>query len=305
MTERRDPSSVNLRPGALAGLRRSRRRGAGPARAIGRAARPAYPRCLAGVARRARDRRRGGHRRGPRVRGARPRGARGVARASAEARPSCRSRGGDLCAAPVGRERRRAPRADRGRDRGGERAPRPAGGFALRGVAAGGDRVVALVTPLYLRFVRVLWCRYLPEDGITWARHDPIVRAEDARAGDPARRRAARGHADQAGHRGAVPCRPGAAAQGRRAPALAAASAPISSTRTWRGSAAMRSLAPVCTPLLLLAMRLRRGGDAVREPRRGRRSPRRPRRPARCGASRTRPSTAASSRPGRSRAGSA
>ncbi len=26
--------------------------------------------------------------------------------------------GGDLCAAPVGRERRRAPRADRGRDRG-------------------------------------------------------------------------------------------------------------------------------------------------------------------------------------------
>ncbi|WP_437950829.1 hypothetical protein WME98_08515 [Sorangium sp. So ce296] len=62
----------------------------------------------------------------------------------------------------------------------GERAPRPAGGFALRGIAAGGDRVVALVTPLYLRFVRVLWCRYLPEDGIAWARHDPIVRAEEA-----------------------------------------------------------------------------------------------------------------------------
>lgn len=62
----------------------------------------------------------------------------------------------------------------------GEHAPRPPGGFALRGVAAGGDRVVALVTPLYLRFVRVLWCRYLPEDGIAWARHDPIVRAEDA-----------------------------------------------------------------------------------------------------------------------------
>ncbi|WP_437965283.1 hypothetical protein WMF04_37390 [Sorangium sp. So ce260] len=59
-------------------------------------------------------------------------------------------------------------------------APRPASGFALRGIAAGGDRVVALVTPLYLRFVRVLWCRYLPEDGIAWARHDPIVRAEEA-----------------------------------------------------------------------------------------------------------------------------
>lgn len=62
----------------------------------------------------------------------------------------------------------------------GERAPRPTGGVALRGVTVGGDRVVALVTPLYLQFVRVLWCRYLPEDGITWARHDPLVRAEDA-----------------------------------------------------------------------------------------------------------------------------
>lgn len=62
----------------------------------------------------------------------------------------------------------------------GERAPRPAAGFALRGITAEGDRVVALVTPLYLRFVRVLWCRYLPEDGVAWARHDPIVRAEEA-----------------------------------------------------------------------------------------------------------------------------
>lgn len=62
----------------------------------------------------------------------------------------------------------------------GERASGPVGGFALRGIAAGGDRVVALVTPLYLRFVRVLWCRYLPEDGVAWARHDPIVRAEEA-----------------------------------------------------------------------------------------------------------------------------
>ncbi|AUX25092.1 hypothetical protein SOCEGT47_056350 [Sorangium cellulosum] len=62
----------------------------------------------------------------------------------------------------------------------GERTPRPTGGVALRGVTVGGDRVVALVTPLYLRFVRVLWCRYLPEDGITWARHDPLVRAEEA-----------------------------------------------------------------------------------------------------------------------------
>jgi len=54
------------------------------------------------------------------------------------------------------------------------------GGIALRGVAAGGERVVALITPLYLRFVRVLWCRFLPDEGIAWARHDPILRVDDA-----------------------------------------------------------------------------------------------------------------------------
>lgn len=59
-------------------------------------------------------------------------------------------------------------------------APRPSGGYALRGVATDGDRVVAVVTPLYLRFVRVLWCRYLPEDGIAWARHDPISLLDEA-----------------------------------------------------------------------------------------------------------------------------
>jgi hypothetical protein len=62
----------------------------------------------------------------------------------------------------------------------GARAPQPPGGYVLRGVATDGDRVAAFVTPLYLRFVRVLWCRYLPEDGIAWARHDPIVRLDEA-----------------------------------------------------------------------------------------------------------------------------
>jgi hypothetical protein len=64
----------------------------------------------------------------------------------------------------------------------GPLAPSPAVGFALRGVASGGDRVVALVTPLYLRFVRVLWCRFLPDEGIAWARHDPLLRDDQAPA---------------------------------------------------------------------------------------------------------------------------
>jgi hypothetical protein len=51
---------------------------------------------------------------------------------------------------------------------------------ALRGIASDGARVAALVTPLYLSFVRVLWCRYLPDDGFAWVRHDPILRERDA-----------------------------------------------------------------------------------------------------------------------------
>ncbi|MCC6559605.1 MAG: hypothetical protein IT372_42350 [Polyangiaceae bacterium] len=62
----------------------------------------------------------------------------------------------------------------------GARAPSPAEGMALRGVNKRGERVVALITPLYLRFVRVLWCRFLPDEGIAWARHDPIVRDDQA-----------------------------------------------------------------------------------------------------------------------------
>ena len=43
-------------------------------------------------------------------------------------------------------------------------------------------RVVALVCPLYLDFVRVLWCKYLVDDGFDWARHDPILRRDEAPA---------------------------------------------------------------------------------------------------------------------------
>jgi hypothetical protein len=51
---------------------------------------------------------------------------------------------------------------------------------AIRGLAADGARVAALVAPLYLQFVRVLWCRYQPESGFSWVRHDPILRDADA-----------------------------------------------------------------------------------------------------------------------------
>jgi hypothetical protein len=51
---------------------------------------------------------------------------------------------------------------------------------ALLGITRGGARVVALVEPVYLRFVRVLWCRYLPDEGFIWARHDSLLGEGDA-----------------------------------------------------------------------------------------------------------------------------
>ena len=51
---------------------------------------------------------------------------------------------------------------------------------ALRGLADDGTRVAALVSPLYLSFVRVLWCRYDCDQGFVWARHDPILGERDA-----------------------------------------------------------------------------------------------------------------------------
>jgi hypothetical protein len=48
----------------------------------------------------------------------------------------------------------------------------------LRGIAPDRTRVVVLVSPFYLRFVRILTCRYSPEEGFVWGRYEPIV-AED------------------------------------------------------------------------------------------------------------------------------
>jgi hypothetical protein len=58
--------------------------------------------------------------------------------------------------------------------------PRRPSGRALRGVASNGDRIVAVVLPLYLDFVHVLACRIRPHDGFVWVRRDPIVHDRDA-----------------------------------------------------------------------------------------------------------------------------
>jgi hypothetical protein len=75
---------------------------------------------------------------------------------------------------PVRRERIRSAVGDSGLSR-----RRPAG-RALRGVADNGDRIVAVVLPLYLDFVHVLACRMRPHDGFVWVRRDPIVHDRDA-----------------------------------------------------------------------------------------------------------------------------
>lgn len=46
---------------------------------------------------------------------------------------------------------------------------------ALSGMTSSGARVVALIQPVYLQFVRVLWCRFVPDEGIHWARHDSLL----------------------------------------------------------------------------------------------------------------------------------
>jgi hypothetical protein len=57
--------------------------------------------------------------------------------------------------------------------------------IALRGIRADGSRLVTLVAPLYLQFVRVLRCRYHPDEGFVWAKHDLLLRADAApRDGD-------------------------------------------------------------------------------------------------------------------------
>ena len=46
---------------------------------------------------------------------------------------------------------------------------------AFSGMTSSGARVVALIQPVYLQFVRVLWCRFVPDEGIHWARHDSLL----------------------------------------------------------------------------------------------------------------------------------
>jgi hypothetical protein len=53
---------------------------------------------------------------------------------------------------------------------------------ALRGIAPDGTRVLALVSPLYLRFVDVLFCRYTADEGFVWVRHEGLLDERDAPA---------------------------------------------------------------------------------------------------------------------------
>jgi hypothetical protein len=50
----------------------------------------------------------------------------------------------------------------------------------LRGIAPDRTRVAVLVSPFYLRFVRILSCRYSPDEGFVWGRYEPIVADERA-----------------------------------------------------------------------------------------------------------------------------
>jgi hypothetical protein len=51
---------------------------------------------------------------------------------------------------------------------------------AVRGLAENGDRIVAVILPLYLEFVHVVACRIRPHEGFVWVRRDPIVHDRDA-----------------------------------------------------------------------------------------------------------------------------
>jgi len=54
------------------------------------------------------------------------------------------------------------------------------GACAFYAIAPSGERVVALVEPMYLRFVRVLFCRFSPDEGFVWAQHDSLVSEPNA-----------------------------------------------------------------------------------------------------------------------------
>jgi hypothetical protein len=60
---------------------------------------------------------------------------------------------------------------------------RPGEPHALRGVAASGEIVCVVVSPLYLDFVELLVCRLASDmddsEGLTFARHEPLLNARD------------------------------------------------------------------------------------------------------------------------------
>ena len=62
---------------------------------------------------------------------------------------------------------------------GAELGRKPPATTALRGVAASGEMVCAVATPLYLDFVELLVCRYRPDVGVVAAHHDPLRHESD------------------------------------------------------------------------------------------------------------------------------
>ena len=78
----------------------------------------------------------------------------------------------------VERDPRRRERIERGM--GDDIGEGPFDPVALRGVAPDGDCVVAVVTPVYLDFVRVTSCRFNLDDGFSWVHDLALAHRRDA-----------------------------------------------------------------------------------------------------------------------------
>ncbi len=50
---------------------------------------------------------------------------------------------------------------------------------ALRGVATDGTHACAIIAPVYLDFVQILWCRFTPAAGFISVRHEPLRHIAD------------------------------------------------------------------------------------------------------------------------------
>jgi hypothetical protein len=60
--------------------------------------------------------------------------------------------------------------------------PAPGGESYSRGKLASGSVVATIVCPLYLDFVQVLACCYVPGERFLWVRHDPIAHRDQCKA---------------------------------------------------------------------------------------------------------------------------